>query len=1772
MSSQAVINFVFLLLLLVGSYILAKHNRQTRVAPLSQYLKNTDLSSHAKCASVIDQLRLAMARLETKDAALLNALTDAVTGQMRSQRVANLQNVCTSCDAGGCSPEAMDWVAANCVDGQYRDPGQIVPVQVTVPGAVPTPPSFVRFTASDWFGRSNCSFTVRWSALDAGVRPVLRVTRPNGTDVVIDSLTPLQREFTFVTPVITEATEYKVTLGAKNSFSGAPQDVVWDTANTKAVSMSPSTADVPPVARVEQNFTHVSVRFVWVQPPTGKELVLQLSQSKVMDESAPIAIPVPNTTPGAVVDYDLTPLTPFTWYTYRFGVRFGPGSSVTWSDPAAFRTKPEPNPGIPLTQTGKTITSLTLQWNSIPGNYQARFYFQKGAILSVAGPGSVVGSSTSFSPPEALEMGTTYVGVLRIRRTWLDAGIPETLPALRTYTVESESIVWATTETPPTIPYSAVTFQVTDRTYSVTWNTTIPTGYRPIVIFSQGADLPVPANQASVPYSSVYDSSVSRENTTMVVEDAWWEAYNLEPNTVYTAALALTDGNLILLFSMPKQTLRTFSATESQYPIIQSVTPSSTTNSSSMRVRWYTSTMTDAVKSKLDIGLIRVFPNPSQTASASVNNTASMSLEKSELIGQAASSTEPAGYTSAVMNVTPYPGMKYTFTMMYYFTDRTPTTSAPRSQNAQYWKLAMPSPNLGLAVTNMVRAAGTASDVLVTLGWVNPTLPLPAEVGPLTYGRAQLNDNTPVSILNRDPATQALQSILSTTTFTVQPNTVNTFRVEFANNRGADKLTGVLTNVSVPPIPALPTVTAYPMSYSIAYGVSTGSGATLGTGSTVVLMPTNSSGVSDRLTLLKADGTALVFATTSRSVLTGLTPGAAYTVKERSETDTTVSTARLVSEATVTATTLAPVQLTAAPALVSMQVFDASTASTSSLASSSTVLSRAVDVSVSWAAALPTGVVAADYSASLEVTNVTLNRTFTFPVSGTQLTLTKADPGCYWRAKVVAKRKVVLGGVTVEDTSGTDSPVLGFASFFQDSLNVRQTGATTTSATIAWDAASVPTGFVVRLQLVFSAASYIKILTAEETAAGSIVLSPSNTVVSNLAVGATAFVGQFELKAGRFAATDLEVGHWESETYLGGVLYTLSVEDFTLTTDATDLSKLTVSVPVSKVAANLTPWARIEGVDRMMTKSGSSWQLEQTGLKPSFTAVTQGISSSPSTYEVKIGLGFSAVAPSISVMSAAKQITMRSVSEPPNMPEVKYYFSCNFVKCASTPTRFRFFVTSPPAVFGWSPSVSFSYTGLNLSVSDLCNATSTTESMTITQPNTTQFALVDCSPGTAAATSPVFSKIDFSVTWKNVTYPALMYQKLSGSALIPTKAYMMPNWQNVLTTQTVEPYFKPGIALKWSTQSHLVSSPLTATNRFRHYYGDNNVAGGAIGVANYTSLGTFEYISGAPANAIIQLLQPTGLIDVFMDSNKARLDQSGLDQLPSSMRYFSEYQFSATTGTRIRISFYNMHKRFQDLKSETVFYEGTLGADGFWSGGVTSRPSIAPENFTTDGSLSHESSSQFCQSIGMQLCRRNDICTYGWPDQTNNMQTVPGNMWVPTRDDSNTWVSIGEEDYNRLCKTHQTATGSKPTWGTTSTIHPFRTQLPCCPILATASPAAPVQPATQTTTTTTTGPETFTTDGTLSYNQSVQYCTARGKRLCATSDICSNGQPVMGMQSQDTWLPTRDEDNNWVSVGNVDPANRLCKSHQASLGVKPSWGTNSTMYGFRTKVTCCPNA
>ena len=99
-----------------------------------------------------------------------------------------------------------------------------------------------------------------------------------------------------------------------------------------------------------------------------------------------------------------------------------------------------------------------------------------------------------------------------------------------------------------------------------------------------------------------------------------------------------------------------------------------------------------------------------------------------------------------------------------------------------------------------------------------------------------------------------------------------------------------------------------------------------------------------------------------------------------------------------------------------------------------------------------------------------------------------------------------------------------------------------------------------------------------------------------------------------------------------------------------------------------------------------------------------------------------------------------------------------------------------------------------------------------------------------------------------------------------------------------------------------------------------------------------------------------------------------------------------------------------------------------------------------------------CANKQMRLCTRDEVCTGGIPVYG----TVAGDVWLATATDEdfeNTWVSVGRELPDRMCKTHQEVTGRYPLWGTRTGPEPVtgeRSAFRCC--IGTHTDAQPITP------------------------------------------------------------------------------------------------------------------
>ncbi|MCB9548577.1 MAG: hypothetical protein H6706_22455 [Myxococcales bacterium] len=85
-----------------------------------------------------------------------------------------------------------------------------------------------------------------------------------------------------------------------------------------------------------------------------------------------------------------------------------------------------------------------------------------------------------------------------------------------------------------------------------------------------------------------------------------------------------------------------------------------------------------------------------------------------------------------------------------------------------------------------------------------------------------------------------------------------------------------------------------------------------------------------------------------------------------------------------------------------------------------------------------------------------------------------------------------------------------------------------------------------------------------------------------------------------------------------------------------------------------------------------------------------------------------------------------------------------------------------------------------------------------------------------------------------------------------------------------------------------------------------------------------------------------------------------------------------------------------------------------------------------------------CAEHGMKLCKRGALCQGGKP----LAGSPAGDVWVATGDGPNTWISVGQAQPARTCKSHVEVAGSPPAWGTQSGPFPITgqpTMYRCCP-------------------------------------------------------------------------------------------------------------------------------
>jgi hypothetical protein len=239
-------------------------------------------------------------------------------------------------------------------------------------------------------------------------------------------------------------------------------------------------------------------------------------------------------------------------------------------------------------------------------------------------------------------------------------------------------------------------------------------------------------------------------------------------------------------------------------------------------------------------------------------------------------------------------------------------------------------------------------------------------------------------------------------------------------------------------------------------------------------------------------------------------------------------------------------------------------------------------------------------------------------------------------------------------------------------------------------------------------------------------------------------------------------------------------------------------------------------------------------------------------------------------------------------------------------------------------------------------------------------------------------------------------------------------------------------------------------------------------------------------------------------------------------------------------------------------------------------PVIATVSHRVSGQTTWLQSQATCAANKMTLCKRVDICPSG-----KLKQPIGGKRdqeaWVATSGGMNEWTSIGDfEASKNLCRTHEDSMGTRPLWSAVPTEHNFRTEVICCGVKNAVLDAI----ASDITI------ESFAMPKSTTWKQANEICTSAGQLLCSKYEICPDGpntQPISGkVQNQgeaptqeksqrdsDVWVPTRGVANEWTSVGNYDPSNRLCRTHTDSLGANPTWSASTGNHNFRQEVLCC---
>ena len=96
---------------------------------------------------------------------------------------------------------------------------------------------------------------------------------------------------------------------------------------------------------------------------------------------------------------------------------------------------------------------------------------------------------------------------------------------------------------------------------------------------------------------------------------------------------------------------------------------------------------------------------------------------------------------------------------------------------------------------------------------------------------------------------------------------------------------------------------------------------------------------------------------------------------------------------------------------------------------------------------------------------------------------------------------------------------------------------------------------------------------------------------------------------------------------------------------------------------------------------------------------------------------------------------------------------------------------------------------------------------------------------------------------------------------------------------------------------------------------------------------------------------------------------------------------------------------------------------------------------------------------------------------------------------------------------------------------------------------------------------------TKNYDQMKEICTAKGQRLCKSTELCSAvpGGTPNSMLNQfgigDNWIAISDAANEWLTYATFD--SRVCKTHTQVAGAVPGWGTDNINHGFARAAKCC---